>query len=333
MPENTLDVFKGDAFSSSSLTASINALPFKPGRLGAMGIFRRKPINTNVAWIEEKGGTLTLIPNTLRGGPANVHNQGRRTARAVGLPHLPIEDQVLAADVQDIRKFGSTNSLEAVTEVVAEHMQAMGDNIEATIEHMRASALAGKVLDADGTTELVDLFALFGVTEQTKDFVFTTSTTDIRGVLMTVIEVVEDELGGMPFDHVHGIAGATWWDAYIKHADVKAAFDLWRTGEFLRTDLRAGFNFAGVIIEQYRHAVGGVDYVDTDQCRFFPVGSGLGLEIQGPADFVETVNTLGLPKYAKQQGLDFDRGIRMHVQSNPLPIFLKPKTLVKGTKS
>lgn len=331
MPDNTLDVFKSDAFSSASLSASINALPFKPGRLGAMGIFRPKPINTNVAWIEEKGGTLTLISNTKRGAPSNLHNQGARTARAVGLPHLPIEDQVLAADVQDIRKFGSTNALEAVAEVVAEHLQAMGDNIEVTVEHMRASALAGKVLDADGSTELVDLFALFGVTEQTEDFKF--GTDDIRADLLTVKGIIEDELGGIPFDHVHGVAGAAWFAAYIADSDVQAAFDLWRSGEFLRNDPRRGFEFAGVIIEEYRHSVGGVGFVDTDQVRFFPVGTNLGIEIYGPADFVETVNTLGLPKYAKQEGLDFDRGVRLHVQSNPLPIFMKPKTLVKGTKS
>ncbi len=38
-----LDVFKADAFSTASLTAAIDMLPFKPARLGAMGLFQRKP--------------------------------------------------------------------------------------------------------------------------------------------------------------------------------------------------------------------------------------------------------------------------------------------------
>ena len=52
-----------------------------------------------------------------------------------------------------------------------------------------------------------------------------------------------------------------------------------------------------------------------------------------PADFNETANTLGLPLYAKQAPRKFERGTDLHVQSNPLPLCLRPEILVKGTKA
>ena len=48
-----------------------------------------------------------------------------------------------------------------------------------------------------------------------------------------------------------------------------------------------------------------------------------------PADFNETVNTLGQPLYAKQEPRRFDRGTDLHTQSNPLPLCHRPALLVK----
>ncbi|QDH18923.1 major capsid protein [Wolbachia endosymbiont of Carposina sasakii] len=48
-----------------------------------------------------------------------------------------------------------------------------------------------------------------------------------------------------------------------------------------------------------------------------------------PADFNETVNTLGQPLYAKQEPRRFDRGTDLHTQSNPLPMCHRPATLIK----
>ena len=50
-----------------------------------------------------------------------------------------------------------------------------------------------------------------------------------------------------------------------------------------------------------------------------------------PADFNETVNTLGLSLYAKQAPRPFDRGTDLHTQSNPLPMCHRPGVLIKLT--
>ena len=48
-----------------------------------------------------------------------------------------------------------------------------------------------------------------------------------------------------------------------------------------------------------------------------------------PADFNETVNTLGQLLYAKQEPRKFERGTDLHTQSNPLPMCHRPALLVK----
>ena len=54
-----------------------------------------------------------------------------------------------------------------------------------------------------------------------------------------------------------------------------------------------------------------------------------------PADFMETVNTLGLPIYAKQapdpSGLN--RFVNVHSQSNPLCLCLRPRAVIQLTMS
>lgn len=48
-----------------------------------------------------------------------------------------------------------------------------------------------------------------------------------------------------------------------------------------------------------------------------------------PADYVETVNTIGLPFYAKQERLRLDKGVELEAQSNPLNLCTKPRAIIK----
>ena len=75
-------------------------------------------------------------------------------------------------------------------------------------------------------------------------------------------------------------------------------------------------------------------FIASGEGHCFPVGTmNSFVTYFAPADFNETVNTLGLPLYAKQTARKFDRGIEIHTQSNPLPLCLRPAVLVKVTAS
>ncbi|WP_420795626.1 major capsid protein, partial [Endozoicomonas atrinae] len=51
-----MDIFNDDAFSLTSLTATINEMEYKPGRLGELGLFRESGINTTTAVVESVNG-------------------------------------------------------------------------------------------------------------------------------------------------------------------------------------------------------------------------------------------------------------------------------------
>lgn len=328
------DIFGGDAFTTLSLTTAVNLVPFKPSRIGDMGLFQPQGVTKTTIVIEEKQGNLELLGTKPRGAPASVAERTVRTARSFAIPHIPHDSFVLADDVQNIRAFGSETADQTVAGVVNDRLEQMRQMHEVTHEHLRIGAIHGSILDSDGSTELFDLFTEFNVSETTVDFILATATTDIRAKTLAVIRAVEVALGAAPYDHIHAFCGKTWFEAFIGHALVKEAYDRFQDGVMLRNDPRAGFVFAGVTFEEYRGVVSGVDFIDASQARFFPVGvPNLFKMYYAPADFMETVNTVGLPIYAKQQVMDMDRGVQIHTQSNPLPLCHRPEVLIKGTTS
>lgn len=326
-----LDVFSGDAFGFVSLTASINKLPYKPGRLGAMGLFTRKSITTLTAEVEEQHGKLALIPNLPRGVQTTLHTRTKRHARILKPAHLPVNDQLLADDVQNVRAFGSETATETVAEVVNNLLQEMRQNIEITVEYHRIGAIQGVILDADGTTEILDLFTEFGIVENVVDFNAGVGP-GIKGLAQDTIDVIEDVLGAAPYDHVHALCGATFYKNLVTNDEVIAANELPGEGAFAREQQRRGIFFGDIFWEPYRGKVGSVDFIPAAEARAFPVGvPDLFQEIYAPANFVETVNTPGKPVYAKQELLKFGIGVGMHAQSNPLTICTRPGALVKLT--
>ncbi len=78
-----------------------------------------------------------------------------------------------------------------------------------------------------------------------------------------------------------------------------------------------------------------MDYIGADKCHFFPVGvPGLFVNYFAPADYLEAVNTPGLPRYAKTApDSSFNRWVDIQVQSNPLPICTRPNVLIQGKRT
>lgn len=326
-----LDIFKTDAaFRTASLTASINILPIVPSRLSQLGLFRRIPITQTVALVENKNGILSLLPTVVRGGPATQAKRAGRKVRSFEVPHIPYNDTIYAADVMGIRSFGSEDATDSVATMVNERLQTLKQDHETTHEWHRIGAIKGVVLDADGTTELTNMFTEFGVAEPTVDFVFTPGTQDMKTMAQTVIRTIQTALSGAPYKYIHALASDTFFDAFIAHDTVKGAFETFQESRF-SLEQQSDFEFAGIRWENYRGAVGSQPFIPAGTARFFPVGvPDMFLEINAPANFIEAVGTPGKPYYAKQEVLRFDTGVELHTQSNPLMICTRPGALVKG---
>ncbi|MGE0108152.1 MAG: major capsid protein [Bdellovibrionales bacterium] len=336
----TLDVFSNSAFSVVSLTDAINKVPFIPGRIGQLGLFMESGVTTTSVMIEEREGSLNLVETTPRGAPAVQNHTKKRKARSFVVPHIALEDTILADEVQNVRAFGSESDLESIQQVVQFRLQEMAGKLDATLEHLRIGAIKGQILDADGSTVLYNLFNEFGVAQQAEvDFDLDNADPDsgaVKKLCHSVKRTIEDELGAQPYDHIHAICGSNFFDDLVAHQEVEDAYNRYMDGLFLRQgQARGSFEYAGIVFEEYRGKVGSVNFTDTDKAYFFPVGvPNLFRQYNAPADFVETVNTVGLPRYAKQ-AIDekFARWVEVHAQSNPLPICTRPRALVQGKRT
>jgi hypothetical protein len=336
-----VDIFSNNAFGLVSMTEAINKLPYVPGKVSAMKLFQDEGIPTTTVTLEEKAGVVTLVPSARRGAPAAVNGRQKRSQRILACIHLPKEDMVMADEVQNVRAFGSENALEGVAAKVNELMSNMKADIAATWEYLRLGALKGSLLDADGETELVNLFTEFNIPQSTIEFRLTTDATVIRARCLAVKRLIEDALGAGTYNHVHAFVGKDFFDGLIDHPDVRKAYDAAQASNEYRNDPRPGFVYGDITWEEYCGSVtnsagtGAVKFIADDECRFFPVGTaGLFRNFWAPADFIETVNTIGIPLYAKQAvDQEFQRWTKLHVQSNPLPICTRPGVLVRGIKT
>lgn len=325
----TLDIFKDDAFSLTQLTLAMQNVPYQPGRINAMGLFSEESINTRSVMIEQYDNVLALVPVSQRGAPASQKEHGSRSIRSFTVPHLKQEDAIIADEVLGVRAFGSESELETVAKVVAQRMAPMRRDIEYTLESHRLGAIKGTYIDAAGNS--VSLFTEFGVSQQTLAMALTTDTTNIRTKLLSLLEKIEDALGGLSFSGVRVLCGKNFWAALIEHKNVRESYLNTQVANSLRGDPRMEFEYGGVVFERYR---GTADVkIDDDEAYAVPEGVvDLFITRFSPADYVETVGTMGQRIYAKQWEMEAGRGIKMEAQSNPLNLCTRPRAIVKMTK-
>lgn len=323
------DPFK-DGYSLVQLSEAINVLPNFYSRVTGMGLFPFKGLTTNAVAIEMRNGVLGLVPTTPWGGVPPKNTSGRRNLRTFTIPHTPFEDVVMAADVMGVRVFGSDSAVEAVNTKVNDKLQEMKNKIDQTMEFRKFMALKGQVLDAD-LTVIEDYFTAFDVTQKVVNFELDDVNTDVRSKCVEVARYIEDNAQGEVVSGIHALVSGEFFDALIGHKSVRDAYLGWAEARnALGGDLRKGFSWGGLTFEEYRATVGGQRFIEEDEGHAFPLGTqNTFAEYGAPADFVETVNTIAIPYYARQQNKDFNRGIDLHVQSNKLPMVSRPALIVK----
>lgn len=338
-----LDIFRTDAFGLVSLTNSINKLPYKPKRLGELGLFTEKGITTTTVVIEEQHGKLSLVQSAARGAMPRVQQSKARRTKAFPTLALPENDAVYAEEVQNVRQFGSEDQAAGVAQVVNDKLQRLKDNLEATIEYHRMGAILGITLDADGTTTLFNWFTEFGLTQYVITFDFSAAI-NMQDRCLSIIQLMEDTLGADTYTRIRAICGNAFFKSLISHADVKDAFIAWQQGAgFKQSEVfslnspqrkREGFEYGGITWENYRGYIGSDPFMPTDECRFVLEGvPELFMEYYSPAPFMETVNTVGKKFYAKQKPMDWDLGVELHASSYPLVMCTRPLTIVKGLQT
>jgi len=331
-----LDIFEGDAFGVSTLTASINESTEGQRVPGVVDdLFEEDGVTSTAVWIEKDGDSLTLVPAGERGQPGGTTAKSKRTAIPFSTIHLPAIGGINADEVQGVRAFGSETELQTVEAIVAKQLTKMRNRLEATMAFHRIGAIKGQVLDADGSGVLLDVFARFGVTQQTQAMALTTEATKVRDKIIAAKRKAEDAIGDSGI--ITGwrcVCGRNFFDALTGHKTIEVAYAGWNQAAniMLGDHRQRGFSVADVEFVEYYGKVGSVEFIGTDDAYLIPIVQGLLITRFAPADYMETVNTMGLPFYAKQEPRAFNKGIDLEAQSNPLNLSTKPRSIIKLTK-
>lgn len=325
-----MDIFNDDAFSVVSLTKAIEDTPFVPGRVGQLGIFSEEGVSTTSISIEKVGSTVSLVPAASRGSSGRPMGNDKRQMIPFTATHLPQRASILADEVQNLRAFGSETEVETAQRLMNRKLAKMRRDLDTTIEYQRIGAIKGSILDSDGTTELLNLHTAFGTSVTSHSLVLGTAGTLVRNKVIEARRKMEAALGGLTYSGARVLCSASFFDALVGHSKVEAAFDRYMNGEFLREDQRGGFYFAGAFWEEYRGQVGATKFITDGEAWMVPEGvPDLFVTNYAPADYMETVNTLGQAYYAKQAPKDFGKGIDVETQSNPIHICTRPAVPVK----
>jgi len=149
---------------------------------------------------------------------------------------------------------------------------------------------------------------------------------------------IETHLLGEVMTEVRCLCSQEFFDALISNVNVEKFYVNWQAAADLAgQDPRKGFKFGGITFEEYLGVATdrtGVSrrFIAAGEAHCFPMGTmNTFKQIYAPGNFLETVNTPGLELYAKQVIEDMGRWVDLHMESNPLPLCLRPGVLVKLT--
>ena len=334
-----LDIFKSDAFGVIQLTDAINKTPFVPGRVGQLLDWAETGVRTLTIAIEEVEGELKLVNPAPRGGVGEGTKNNLRKLRDLRIPHYPVYDAVMADEVQGVRAFGSETEVQTVMALVQQKInEAVQWKHDPTLEYQRVGALKGIILNGDGST-LYNLFTEFGVTQETEIDFDLDNGSPASGVLRKrcteVLRLIAKNLGGVPSRGAVGVCGDAFWDDLTAHPEFRATYLNQTEAARLRDNVTyQSVDFGGITFENYRGSVGATSFIATDKCHFAPVGvQGLFRTVYAPADYIETVNTIGLPRYAKQWEMEGGKGVKIETQMNALSYCTRPKVLVQARRT
>jgi hypothetical protein len=350
MAGEIIDIFNSDAFSALTLSQGVQRNPYAPSALGALGIFDPNPIRTTAVSVEERTGTLKLIPFSERGTEGTQRTTEKRKMRYFDVPRLMHDDTIHTNEIQNIREFPEGPTGQVVTvpmqlerEVARRLSGPTGllANIEYTKEYLRLAAVQGLVLDPKDGSTLYNWFDEFQITQAAEVAFDLTSNTEftLRPICNAVKRTMARKAQGAftASTRVYALCGDTFYDGLVKHKDVVKTFINFEDARLIRDaafgDAFNAVSFDNITWVNYR----GSDDNSTikiadDKVKFFPVNApGIFQEVMAPGESAEFINQPGQPVYVLPI-IDRDRRMwwKMEAYAYPLYLCTRPEVLLSG---
>lgn len=331
-------------FDVVDYTQELQIIPNSWTLLNDVGLFSEEFLTTHTVTFEEQNKSLALIGDQHRGAKPQANKDDVRKIRSYPIAHFPIVDEILPADIQGKRAYGSQDQAETEAAVVARKMDRIRRNIDITLEVGRFSTLTTGNLYAPNGTISGNLFSDFGITQTSVDFVLGTATTDVMSKVETVIASMQDNANtGDIISGVVAYCSPEWFAKFIAHAKIQTAYQYYTATEGQQIQRnRAGnnmglyreFTYGGIRFIEVRTVLAGQRLIPAGEVVFVPLGTtDTFVSYFGPANRLDFVNTVAerayLWLYRNPKGTNIDLDGEFDVTH----VIRRPQLVIKGTTS
>jgi hypothetical protein len=289
-------------------------------------------VRSRTVVIESRDGTLSLIPFSERGSAYEQQVPERREMRAFVCRQFKKQDVLWASEIQA----SATSARRAPPSRCRPRSPASCGGCARRRGHLRVpplNGIQGMVKDPKDGATVVNYFTEFGITPAAEVDFDLDNASPASGALrkrcQALIESVEDSMGGLAPARCSCAPNAARPSSPISSPTRRCARPtstprpppICAAGWPTRSASAASPSAATAAALGFG--------VPTDKAFFYPEGvEGLFEIYYAPADTFETVNTLGLPLYARMiPDRDRDEWVRLEIESNPLPICTRPQVL------
>nr|DAG02275.1 MAG TPA: Major capsid protein [Myoviridae sp. ctRci5] len=316
--------------TQKELDEAVTQKPNVPSRLLADPMWREKNLTTTAVMVEFIDGKVSLIPDRSRADAPVQKAFGKDSiVRTFRVPHLSLQTTIRADQIQDVRKAGTADALLSNAEVVADEIAEHRNSHDATIEHLMLGAVKGKIVDADGSTIIYDLFSEFGITEPTTSLQFSSATADLGLTIEQTKRAMKKALKGDVASGCTVLCSPEFFDALVSHKSTKEAWLRYQDNVLARENTEGKFAWKGMNFEIYDYNIGATPMIEAGHAHAYLTGMRNGfVRYNAPGNMMTEANKLARAFYIDAELLEHKRGVSIYTEGNPLPMCLRPQTLM-----
>lgn len=336
---NMINIAQDDAFSFLTLTAKVNLLPRIPFQISESKLFQSEGIDTTTLAIEKFQGRSALVAYSPRGGVGETIERERSHMRSFSIPHLERLESVLADEVQNVRQFGTVDQRETVSNKIVQRLARHFRDFDMTEEHQKIGAIKGIVLDKFGN-QVENLYTAFEVAVPTVvNMALDVGSTQVRSKSDDIFHSIQDSLEGFIVTSATAWCGRNFFQQLINHTDVREIYKAAGATQALLGKTPTEITIGRITYKVYdmspsaaQAASLGDGFIAADEAVVVPDNvPDMFITRYAPADYEDTVNTIGLPRYARVIQKRNHKGYDIEVQSNPISINTQPQAVRRLT--
>lgn len=326
-----------NGFEVVDYSEEINLIPNTWGLIQNLGLFQSEGVSQNTLTIEKRDHTLGLLTDQVRGFRNQVNKDDLSKILAFSVPHFNQDDYLTPQDLQGKRAYGTAAEVDTEAAAIARKLERIRRNHAATIEYARCQMITAGTVYAPNGTVSHDMYAEFGVTKKTVDFVLGTATTEVVAKIEEVIAHIQDNIQtGDTVEEVVFICSPEFFGKLIAHAQVKDAYKFYKDGDQqpLRNRLGTGiyrtFSFGGATFIEYRGSYNGSRLIPANKAYALPRGSDIFKTFFGPANKFGFENTVGEEGYVFTYRDPMGEKIIVQTELNMLNMITRPQAVVEA---